>query len=70
MASLSHRGSGEQGGNGTDVGIGLGALSSGLRALREKWETDRLKAHLAHSEALLGEAHSDITIGPLGTLWL
>lgn len=63
MASLSHRGSGEQGGNGRDVGIGL-------RALRGKWETDRLKAHLAHSEALLGEAHSDITIGPLGTLWL
>lgn len=40
MASLSHRGSGEQGGNGTDVGIGLGVLSSGLRALRGKWETD------------------------------
>lgn len=27
MASLSHGGSGEQGGDGTEVGIGLGAFS-------------------------------------------
>lgn len=38
MARLSHGGSGEQGGNCTDVGIGLGALSSGVSVEREVTE--------------------------------
>lgn len=64
MASLSHRESGEQAGYGAGVGTEVGALSSGLG---HRAGSGTLKAPLA-LRSPAGEAHSDITIGTLGTL--